>query len=168
MVDQRKSKNLPPKTEWETPIKVFRAIERFTYINFHPPFAENFELDPCTTDENNLKLPHFYTKKDDVLKQKWAPYSTFVNCPYDDIPTWIRKAIDEAHHGTKVCMLLPAATSEYWFHDLATQGHITLLRGRTTFKNAPSSPRFGSILVHYFQNQLAPDQLCRGIDVGVL
>lgn len=168
MVDQRKNKNLPPKGEWETPMKVFRAIERYTYANFSPPFPERFELDPCTTTENPLGTPHFYTVKDDGLKKDWMGLSTYVNCPYDDVPTWMRKAMKEAHLGAKVCMLLPAATSDGWFHDLAMLGHVTLLRGRITFKNAPSSPRSGSILVHYFLNRLAPGQLYRGLDVGVL
>jgi phage N-6-adenine-methyltransferase len=170
MVDQRKSEDLPPKSEWKTPLKVFHAIEKFTYKNYSPPFAEHFELDPCTTADNPLGTKRFYTKKEDGLWRDWAPYSVFCNPPYDNIPAWLNKAVLEANKDedeAKVCMLLPAATADGWFHDLATLGKITLLKGRVSFENAPTSPRWGSILVHFFHYRVWT-QLQAGIDVGDL
>lgn len=171
MSELRKNTNLPEKSEWRTPLKTFKAIERFTYENFSPPFAEHFELDPCTTADNPLGTKHYYTKKEDGLWRNWAPYSVFCNPPYDNIPAWLNKAILEANkedgNGAKVCMLLPAATADGWFHDLAATGKITLLKGRVSFENAPSSPRWGSILVHFFHYNFWT-QLQQGIDVGEL
>jgi hypothetical protein len=47
---------------------------------------------------------------------------TFVNPPYNEIPKWIKKALEEKEKGKTVVMLIPARVkSKYWFDYIWTQ-----------------------------------------------
>jgi hypothetical protein len=54
----------------------------------------------------------------DGLTLDW-PERTFVNPPYNQIPKWIDKAIEEKAKGKLVVMLIPARVkSKYWFDNI--------------------------------------------------
>jgi phage N-6-adenine-methyltransferase len=93
--------------ERRTPPEVFDPL--------HAIFG--FELDPCTTEDNPLKLPRFYTPKQDGLTQPWNGKS-FVNCGYSrgEIAKWIEKCRFEAkERNTFSFLLIPNDTSTAWW-----------------------------------------------------
>lgn len=76
----------------------------------------HFILDPCTTKDNPLKTPKFYTKEDDGLRQPWEE-SNFVNPPFNQTPLWLAKAYHEREErNAKSVFLLPSRTGTRWFH----------------------------------------------------
>jgi phage N-6-adenine-methyltransferase len=110
--------------DWATPWPLVRELEA--------EFGA-FELDPAATSES-AKAPRFFTKTQDGLGQPWAPAHVFLNPPYSDVETWIRKAILEADRGGLVVAVLPARTDRNWWHDLLTpNAEIRFQRGRQRF-----------------------------------
>jgi site-specific DNA-methyltransferase (adenine-specific) len=86
--------------DWGTPLDFFATLnEEF-----------NFTLDPCSPLTNPLKLPRFFTKEADGLKQQWEG-NVFVNSPYGakNLELWIAKAFAEWMAGRcpVIVMLLP-------------------------------------------------------------
>jgi phage N-6-adenine-methyltransferase len=110
-----------PNNNWRTP--------KWFYDSLNIIFK--FDLDPCTTKDNPLNTPHFFTEEDDGLKQSWFG-NVFVNPPYgyNELPNgkrggeyllekWVRKAWNEIVFNDKVkniVLLVPAAVSTKWFH----------------------------------------------------
>src|SRR3972149_10675113 len=142
MVDPRKDKSYD-KNEWRTPIKVFEAISEY--------FEIDFSLDPCAKPDNHLMLPKFYTKFDNGLRYEWMNEGVYINPPFDNKETWIRKAISESkHHGSICVMLLPNFTDTDVFHSLIVPySSIVFCEGRIRFIGAKGSPREGFILVKF-------------------
>jgi len=124
---------------WGTPVEVYWALDS----HFH------FTLDPCTTPDNPLGTPKFYTVEDDGLAQPWAGETVFVNPPYGrQTKAWVRKAYWEALSNGSTCVLLLAArTDTSWFHDYCSHGLIGFLRGRLRFSGARNSAPFPSMVV---------------------
>jgi len=93
--------------ERRTPPEVFDPLNRIF----------RFDLDPCTTPDNPLRLERFYTKKEDGLIQPWGG-KAFVNCPYSrgGIEPWVEKAeFEEKERNTLSALLLPADHSTGWY-----------------------------------------------------
>ena len=97
--------------EWSTPTEVFDALD-----------AEfDFNLDPCASD-NNCKVPFYFTKEQDGLKQLWAGCRVFCNPPYSNISAWVEKAFRESRNdNTLVVMLLSSRTDTKYFHNFIYQ-----------------------------------------------
>lgn len=109
-------------SEWKTPKWLYDQLNE----EFH------FDLDPCTTKDNPLGTPCFYTKEDNGLEQSWSYVykkdklikSVFVNPPYNrEIEKWLKKAIYELSDSEcenydleKIVFLLPARTDTAWMH----------------------------------------------------
>ena len=54
-----------------------------------------FYLDPCTTKDNPLNTPMYYTKKEDGLNQPWWG-KVYCNPPYGrEVTHWVQKAVHE-------------------------------------------------------------------------
>ena len=53
--------------EWATPQSIFEELNN----------EFGFDLDPCATEENH-KTPHYFTKEDDGLSQKWGGVSSLL------------------------------------------------------------------------------------------
>lgn len=139
--------------EWHTPKKLYQEL----YNEFH------FDLDPCTTADNPLNTPFYYTKKEDGLKQKWDDASSaFVNPPYNHaINNWLEKAVKELdrldNSLSVVVFLLPARTDTKWFHkyiyDIDNKDYrkyvneIRFLKGRLRFGDSKNSAPFPSMIV---------------------
>lgn len=117
----------------------------------------NFDLDPCSTDDNAKCSLHF-TKKDNGLAQEWAPHTVFMNPPYGrEIIDWMRKAYEESLKGATVVCLVPARTDTRWFHDYVYgKAEIRFVRGRLKFGDAKDSAPFPSMVVIYRPSDLPP------------
>lgn len=131
------------RLDWETPQDFFDQLnEEF-----------NFDLDPCSSDENH-KCILYYTKEQDGLKQDWGDHTVFCNPPYGrEIAKWVEKCAN--HRGVSV-MLIPARTDTKYFHKWIYQKNnveIRFIPGRLKFGNSKNSAPFPSMVV-VFRNRL--------------
>jgi site-specific DNA-methyltransferase (adenine-specific) len=110
----------------------------------------NFNLDPCSTNENTKCEKHF-TIDDDGLKQDWQGHTVFVNPPYGRvIKDWVKKCHDESlKPNTTVVMLIPARTDTIYFHKYIYHiaKEIRLLKGRLKFGECKNSAPFPSMVI---------------------
>ena len=83
-----------------------------------------------------------------------------MNPPYGNaIGAWMRKAWEASQTTAElVVCLVPARTDTAWWHDYATRGEITLIRGRLKFGGCPSSAPFPSALVVFRDAQAVTKQ----------
>ena len=135
-------------SEWHTPKELFHELNYYF----------NFDLDPCTTEDNPLNTPHFFTIKDNGLEKEWFG-NVFVNPPYNkEIEKWLKKAKHELRNGftRHVVFLLPARTDTKWFHqyiydtkkwDFKFHVKLRFLKGRLKFGNSKNSAPFPSMIV---------------------
>ena len=104
--------------EWNTPESLF--------IELNEEF--NFNLDPCSTD-NNHKCDLYYTIKDDGLSKSWNGKRVFCNPPYsrDKLKFWVEKCYKEVMNNNceLVVMLIPSRTDTKYFHQYI---YITYLK----------------------------------------
>ena len=76
-----------------------------------------------------------------------------MNPPYGrEIIKWMEKAYMESLKGTLVVCLVPSRTDTKWWHEYATKGKITFIRGRLKFGGQKNSAPFPSAVV-VFQKQ---------------
>jgi len=103
---------------WRTPIDVFRRLEREMKLTF--------SLDPCTSEDNPLNTPKFYTKENDGLSKSWCGECVFMNPPYSrkNIDKWVKKANMEANEQTLVVGLLPLRTANWFKNYILPKGKI--------------------------------------------
>ena len=101
---------LKPNTtvEWGTPQELYDELnEEF-----------NFTLDPCAR-EGMQKCEHYFTPDQDGLAQDWAGHTVFMNPPFDNVRSWVEKAILEGSKpDTCVVALLPVRAGSHWWHGL--------------------------------------------------
>jgi phage N-6-adenine-methyltransferase len=124
--------------EWSTPQYVFDWLNK----------EFKFQIDVCATKENT-KCSRFFTKKENGLKQKWAPYTCFMNPPYGrEIDKWMKKALMESQIGATVVCLVHSRTDTKWFHEYAMKSdEIWLIKGRLKFGDGKNSAPFPSCVV---------------------
>ena len=121
--------------EWATPDDFFAYCEeRFG----------KFDLDPCASDENH-KCDNYYTIEDDGLSKEWHG-KVFVNPPYSQMETWIKKAYEESRRSdTIVYFLCPARTDTKWFHNFALKAkELYFIKGRLKFKRPDKDKAVGA------------------------
>lgn len=117
-----------------------------------------FTLDVCALPENT-KCKHYFSPKEDGLKQPWTG-RCWMNPPYGkEISKWVEKAYQESAKGALVVALLPARTDTRWFHKFIYQQHgVTthFIKGRVRFANAKHTAPFPSLIVifHRFTHAL--------------
>lgn len=132
---------------WGTPVDLYERLN-----------AEfGFTLDVCTTPDNPLGTPHFFTPEEDGLGRDWAGHICWMNPPYGRaIRAWTRKAAGLPPHGFVVA-LLPARTDTAWWHDdVMRASEIRLVRGRIRFVGARSAAPFPSAIVIFAGRTSAP------------
>ena len=121
-----------------------RAITEEDFAPLHERFK--FTIDAAAT-EANARLPRYWTKQDDALKQSWQGERVWCNPPYSDIGAWVRRAWDawdygltDRHGAELIVMLLPAnRTEQRWWQDLVEpQRH----QGRLRTEFLPGRMRF--------------------------
>jgi len=129
------------KEEWETPPEFFKELDSKFW----------FTLDPCAT-KKNAKCDRFFTKEVDGLRQDWSSERVFMNPPYGrTIGKWMEKAWESVCAGATVVCLVPARTSERWWHawveGKATE--IRFVKGRLRFVGAKHTAPFPSVVIVY-------------------
>lgn len=83
---------------------------------FDPLHARfNFTIDVAAS-AHNARLPRYYTREQDGLRQSWAGESVWCNPPYSGIEPWVAKSWLE-HPATRgIVMILPAnRTEQAWW-----------------------------------------------------
>lgn len=105
-----------------------------------------FDTDVCA-DASNTKCPVYFDKNKDGLKQTWTG-KCWMNPPYGrEIGKWMKKAYESSLNGATVVCLVPARTDTKWWHEYATKGQVTFIRGRLKFGNSKNSAPFPSAVV---------------------
>jgi phage N-6-adenine-methyltransferase len=91
-------------------------------------------LDPCNEPDNPTSALRFYTIEDDGLAQPWNDDSIYVNPPYSRArEPWVEKCI-EAGVGSRVVLLMPAATDTRIFQRAMADAHeVVFIKGRVKF-----------------------------------
>jgi phage N-6-adenine-methyltransferase len=129
--------------EWETPRDLFAELDAI----FH------FDLDACASP-HNAKVPRYFAKEDDALRQRWTG-TVWMNPPYGrEISAFMRKAYEESVRGATVVCLVPSRTDTDWWHRYAKRGVVIHLRGRLKFGGASSSAPFPSAVVIFWGGNL--------------
>jgi phage N-6-adenine-methyltransferase len=113
------------KDNWATPPDLFAKL----HYEFH------FTLDVCA-EAWNRKLPRYFDKAADGLKQEWTGVC-WMNPPYGRaIGKWMRKAMEQAKAGATVICLVPAKTDTKWWIDTCPYAsEIRWFNGRIKFVN---------------------------------
>jgi len=125
------------RPDWATPQALFDGFNSIY----------GFTLDAAASAEN-AKCADYFTKEDNALAQDWGDHRVWLNPPYGrEIGAWMRKAYESAQRGALVVCLVPARTDTAWWHDYASRGEVTFLRGRVRFVGAPFNAPFPSALV---------------------
>ena len=119
---------------WNTPEDVLEPLRDFLPIS----------LDPCSNEHSTVGADVSVCAPDgDGLLVPWHQYGhTFVNPPYNDQPTWLRKAEAERHLDfykadtpSHITMLIPASTETLAFqrYVFGTADAICFWRRRLKF-----------------------------------
>jgi phage N-6-adenine-methyltransferase len=134
-------------TLWETPPEIFNPLNE----------KYQFTLDVCAED-STAKCNSYLTERENGLIVPWGANNCWMNPPYGRglIEPWIEKAFKESLLDAFVCALLPARTSNAWFHDYVYgYADIVFIKGRIRFlengKRKSSAP-FPSMFVYWGRN----------------
>ncbi len=106
-----------------------------------------FTIDCCATREN-AKLPRFWTEEVDGLRQNWGPERVFCNPPFNDMQSWIEKAIFETSQSycPLVCMLCNNDCSTDWWHLAYSHStHRIFINRRIKYIGAPQAQMISSM-----------------------
>lgn len=124
--------------DWSTP--------QYIYDELNNEF--DFNLDPCSSDDN-YKCENHFTIAEDGLTKNWEGYRVFCNPPYSNIAAWVKKAYKEAtKKKTLVVLLIPARTDTKYFHEyIYHRSEIRFIKGRIKFGDSKNSAPFPSMIV---------------------
>lgn len=130
----------PERAYWGQRDKRDRDV-RLTPPGFMKAIYASFgevDLDPCG-NEASAVVAHrriLLSEGGDGLRDDWSGGLAFVNPPFSDLLTWLRRAHEQWSLGnvrTVVC-LVPVRTDSAWFHHtLSADADIFLLQGRIRF-----------------------------------
>lgn len=130
------------KQDWRTPNYLFEDLNR----------EFNFSLDAASSDEN-CRCEQHYTEENSGLDKPWIHGSVYLNPPYNDCRTWLRKAYEESEHGTRVVCLVPARTDTLAFHEYCMRAEeVRFIRGRLKFSESNNTAPFPSMIVVFGPN----------------
>ena len=130
----------PERAYWGEGDKIDRD-SRFTPADFMANIYEAFgdvDLDPCAHELSPVAARRriLLSEGGDGLVDDWSGRLAYVNPPFSNLLTWLRRAHDQWKVGkveTVVC-LVPVRTDAAWFHEtLSVDAQIFLLRGRVRF-----------------------------------
>lgn len=114
------------RQNWKTPQAFYQALNS----------EFNFDFDPCPSK------PTF-----DGLNTDWGN-SNYVNPPYKDCATWLKKGFEEYQKGKIVVFLIPSRTdTKYWHEYVMKAREIRFIKGRLKFDNHTNSAPFPSAVV---------------------
>lgn len=109
-----------------------------------------FDLDPCSSSTSCVRSKAAFFEHDDGLVQKWRGDYVWLNPPYGDIATWVKKAVASIVAGTvrTVVALLPVRSNvRYWHHEVLGLADTFFIRGRLSFGRSKIAAPFASALV---------------------
>ncbi len=141
---------------WCTPFELYSEIcEKYNG-------GSKFGFDPCANEWSSLGILNAISPTAPYgkalgqpffngLETDWSQFRTvFMNPPYSQWQTWIKKAYEASQEGCTVLSLLMNASAEPAFHSHVMRGEIVEIRGRVQYvdpiNNSKGSPTFGSIL----------------------
>jgi hypothetical protein len=135
------------KSDWRTPENVLVPVRKL--------FGK-IGLDPCGHRHSLVKARRQYllSKGEDGLKLPWYG-KVFVNPPFDDVASWLKKASEECVYPRPrkhVVFLMPARTDTKSWHAYAnTANAICLWKGRMKFVGAKASAPFPTAMLYWGQ-----------------
>lgn len=103
-----------------------RSTPAWVFDPLHERFA--FDLDVCATEDNAKVRNYFGPDRPEPYRRnalakslRWGEYGTawWMNCPYSEIPLWLRKVRLQLLLADEPCRcicLLPVSTSTKWWH----------------------------------------------------
>lgn len=139
MQEPSKANPKDKKSDWETPDALFGLINTY----FGP-----FNLDAAANAENS-KCAFYWSEADDGLSKPWQG-NVWCNPPYTNVGAWIKKGYEEAAIGNgNVTMLVGARPDTQYWWDYARHAQVIFIKGRITFKGAPSGADFPSAILHF-------------------
>ncbi|MFT1009793.1 phage N-6-adenine-methyltransferase [Enterobacter hormaechei] len=116
---------------WRTPPALFAALDAEFF----------FQLDAAAAPHNAL-CRKFITAEQNTLETPWADYLNvpgyvWLNPPYSDITTFVKKTAVESSNQIGTVMLVPADTSVGWFKEaIQTASEVRFITaGRLAFIN---------------------------------
>lgn len=113
--------------EWYTPSEYLEAAREV---------LGGIDLDPASSEAADIRVKagRYFDRDDDGLSQVWLG-RVWLNPPFSKGGAFAAKLLEELAAGrtTAAIVLQNAATDVRWFHDLAAEGWICLLRGRISF-----------------------------------
>lgn len=127
--------------EFRTPDHIFATL--------HAEFK--FTIDAAAT-KDNAKLPRFWTKEQDAIKQSWSGERIFCNPPYSrgNVKNFVLKALDECQVGglsedREPCQLavfvIPTYTERTWYAANRQHFETRFIRGRVKFGGGATTAR---------------------------
>lgn len=126
--------NVGVNDAWETPSEILHD----TCKKYHICPT----LDVCASYENK-KFEKHYTLQDNALHQEWdEPF--FMNPPYSEINTWMKKAYEQHRkHNVDALILVFSKTGVKWWHKFVEDKAEThFVNGRIRFLLGGVEPRF--------------------------
>jgi site-specific DNA-methyltransferase (adenine-specific) len=113
------------------------TIEYSTPNALFAPLAAEFNLqrDVCASPIN-AKLPRFWTKEDNALRQDWIEHS-WMNPPFNrELSKWVRKAHDEAaKYGNTIVCLIPVRSNTKWWRETIGDAEVRFINGEVNFND---------------------------------
>lgn len=136
----RARRRAPERAYWGQGDKEDRD-SRFTPPEFLTLIYEAFgeiDIDPCAHPLSPVvaKRRIILQEGGDGLVEDWTGTLAYVNPPYSQMLTWLRRAHDQWRAGNveRVVCLVPVRTDSAWFHEtLSFDADIYLLQGRVRF-----------------------------------
>jgi transcriptional regulator with XRE-family HTH domain len=141
VLDTKRMGRRKPQAIPLSPLNSAERDKRFTPQHFLDVISKvwgEIDLDPCAHPESPVRAYRRISLQDggDGLRDDWGGRLVFVNPPFSQAITWMRRA-DEMWASGKVQIvvaLIPVRTDGSYFHDrLAQVCDIALLRGRFQF-----------------------------------
>lgn len=111
---------------WNTPLHLFQPLNDIW----------QFTIDAACLEDSAL-CERFYTPETDGLLQDWSKEVVWLNPPYNDIKTWMKKCSDSHAAGATIVTLIPSRTDTKAFQDYIALNCtcICFIRGRLKFAN---------------------------------
>jgi DNA N-6-adenine-methyltransferase (Dam) len=144
--------------------------ERYTPEDYASLVAEVFgggiSLDPasCARANYTVRATHYYDMGANGLIQPWFG-DVFLNPPYDNMPAWVDKLLDEFNRGMirQAILLSNTSTETKWFDTLCCPGNRTEpvfchVTGRIKFRSGTDKneddPRYASTFTYFGFNKV--------------
>lgn len=125
---------------WNTPQWLFDKLNSYY----------NFTTDACTSKDNPLNCPLFFTKETNGLNFTEWKGNVYINPEYKNILPWIMAAYSYYYwFGESVVILIPSRTGNKLWQDkvFPLANLICFIRGRLKFSGHDNSAPFDSALI---------------------